>query len=162
MNRPHQLMLVEDSETQAIRLIYVLEKAGWPVTWVNSAARAFDEINRSRPDLILVDYYLPDIRGDELCRRIRMNIDTRGIPIIVLTAGDGHEDEVRGLEGGADDFVPKSVDTDILQLRIRGLLAKSIESSPVLSPDEECFRKSRILTIDDSRTYLEFLGETLD
>ena len=54
-----------------------------------------------RPDLILLDYYLPGMRGDELCRRIRMNIDTRGIPILMLTTEASDEVEVRGLESGA-------------------------------------------------------------
>src|SRR5882724_10535584 len=118
-------MLVEDSRTQAIQLTDVLEKEGWEVIWAPTAQKAMEEIDRAPPDLILLDYYLPGMRGDELCRRIRMNIDTRSIPILMLTTEASNEAEVRGLESGADDFVPKSVDPGILLVRIRALLNKA-------------------------------------
>ena len=132
MDQPHRIMLVEDSPTQAIKLRYVLEKEGWEVVWAATAQQAMEEINRPRPDLILLDYYLPGIRGDELCRRIRMNIDTRGIPILMMTVEETDEAEIHGLESGADDFVAKSVDADILLLRIRTLLNKA--AAPGVDP----------------------------
>ena len=63
---------------------------------------------------MIVDYCLPGMSGDELCRRVRMNINTRAIPIIMLTADEDEETEVRGLDSGADDFFKKSADTEIL------------------------------------------------
>src|SRR5208282_2978792 len=110
MERPYRVMLVEDSPTQAIKLSAALEAQGWAVTWASSAQQAMVEIDRAAPDLILLDYYLPGIRGDELCRRIRMNIDTRGIPILMMTVEETDEAEIRGLESGADDFLSKSAD----------------------------------------------------
>src|SRR5438445_2511041 len=118
-------MLVEDSRTQAIQLAHVLGQEGWEVVWAATAAKAMEEIDRAAPDLILLDYYLPGLRGDELCRRIRMNIDTRGLPILMLTTEATDAAEVRGLESGADDFVPKSADVELLLLRIRTLLNKA-------------------------------------
>ena len=119
------------------------------------------EISRSAPDLILLDYYLPGIRGDQLCQRIRMNIDTRGIPVVMLTAEDANGVELQGLESGADDFILKSADPDILLLRLRSLLSKTRAQSSILGANEPAFHRARILTIDDSFTYLEFLGEHL-
>ncbi len=110
-----------------------------------------EQIDRAAPDLILLDYYLPGMRGDELCRRIRMNIDTRGIPILMMTVEETDEAEIRGLESGADDFVPKSVDPDILLLRIRTLLTKSLTQAAILGRADSHFRHARLLTIDDSR-----------
>src|SRR5437764_12266786 len=101
MTRSQRIMLVEDSPTQAIKLRYVLEKEGWEVVWTPTAQKAMEEIDRHPPDLILLDYYLPGIRGDELCRRIRMNIDTRNIPILMMTVEETDEAEIRGLESGA-------------------------------------------------------------
>jgi CheY-like chemotaxis protein len=161
MNRPYRIMLVEDSPTQAIKLSYVLEKEGWEVVWAPTAQKAMAEIDRAAPDLILLDYYLPGMRGDELCRRIRMNIDTRGIPILMMTVDETHEAEVHGLESGADDFVPKSVDADILLLRIRTWLNKSCTRSSILGQADSHFRHARLLTIDDSNTYLEYLADQL-
>ena len=162
MERPFRIILVEDSPSQAIAMSDVLEEAGWEVVWASTAEKAMEEIGRSAPDLILLDYYLPGIRGDELCRRIRMNIDTRGIPIVMLTAEDADGVELRGLESGADGFVLKSADPDILLLRIRTLLSKTHSHSSILRATEPAFHRARILTIDDSLTYLEFLGSHLE
>jgi DNA-binding response OmpR family regulator len=162
MDRPFRIILVEDSPSQAIAMSDVLEQAGWEVIWASTAEKAMEEINRSAPDLILLDYYLPGIRGDELCRRIRMNIDTRGIPIVMLTAEDADGVELRGLESGADGFVLKSADPDILLLRIRALLSKTHSQSSILRATEPAFHRARILTIDDSLTYLQFLSEHLE
>jgi CheY-like chemotaxis protein len=161
MDRPYQIMLVEDSQTQAIKLRYLLEKEGWGVLWASTAQKAMEEIDRSPPDLILLDRYLPGMRGDELCRRIRMNIDTRNIPILMMTVDPTDEAEIRGLESGADDFVPKSVDADILLARIRTLLGKSRSPSTILHQADSHFRDARLLTIDDSVTYLEYLRSQL-
>jgi len=140
----------------------VLEAEGWEVIWASTAEKALEEIGRSAPNLILLDYYLPGIRGDELCRRIRMNIDTRGIPILMLTAEEGDGVEVQGLESGADGFVLKSADPDILLLRIRALLNKAQTPASILHMSEPAFHRARLLTIDDSHTYLEFLGGHLE
>jgi signal transduction histidine kinase len=156
-----RIMLVEDSRTQAIQLTDVLEKEGWTVFWAPTAQQAMTEIDRAAPDLILLDYYLPGLRGDELCRRIRMNIDTRGIPILMLTSEATGDAEVRGLESGADDFVPKTADPGILIVRIRALLSKAPAQSAILGQADSHFRHARILTIDDSPTYLEYLAVEL-
>src|SRR4051812_18412515 len=161
MDRPRRIMLVEDSPTQAIKLSYVLEKEGWEVVWAPTAQQAMDQINRQPPDLILLDHYLPGIRGDELCRRVRMNIDTRSIPVLMMTVDDTEEAEVHGLESGADDFVSKSVDSDILLLRIRTLLNKHGTQASILGQADSSFRHARLLTIDDSPTYLEYLAGQL-
>jgi CheY-like chemotaxis protein/HPt (histidine-containing phosphotransfer) domain-containing protein len=161
MDRRHRIMLVEDSQTQAIKLCYVLEREGWEVVLAPTAQKAMEEINQRPPDLILLDYYLPGIRGDELCRRIRMNINTRGIPILMMTVEEAHETEVHGLESGADDFVSKSVDSDILLVRIRALLNKAQTQASILGAADAFFRRARLLTIDDSSTFLEYLADQL-
>jgi len=156
-----RIMVVEDSETQALKMRYVLEAEGWEVISASSAEMSLDALNRTVPDLILVDYHLPGIRGDELCRRIRMNVNTRGIPVLMLTVEENHGAELHGLESGADDYVSKSVDAEILLARIRALLRKSPSQTSVLSPADSSFRRSRLLAIDDSPTYLQYLAEEL-
>ncbi len=162
MDRPYRIILVEDSPSQAIAMSDVLEAEGWEVIWASTAEKAMEEIGQSAPDLILLDYYLPGIRGDELCRRIRMNIDTRSIPVVMLTAEDADGVELQGLESGADGFVLKSADPDILLLRIRALLSKTPAQSSILHATEPAFHRARLLTIDDSPTYLEFLSGHLE
>ena len=161
MNGNPRILIVEDSETQAILLRETLADHGWETIWAATAERAMEHINQQTPALILVDYYLPGIRGDEFCRRIRMNIDTRGIPIIMLTANHDNDAELNGLNSGADDFVAKSADPDILLLRIRTMLNKQRPDPSILTPTETHFRRARLLTIDDSETYLMHLAEQL-
>jgi len=156
-----RIMVVEDSETQALKMRYVLEAEGWELISASSAEMSLDALNRTVPDLILVDYHLPGVRGDELCRRIRINVNTRGIPVLMLTVEENHGAGLHGLESGADDYVSKSVDAEILLARIRALLRKSPSQTSVLSPADSSFRRSRLLAIDDSPTYLQYLAEEL-
>jgi two-component system NtrC family sensor kinase len=161
MEPPARILIVEDSETQALQLCCLLEEEGWEVTRASTGESALEELNRFLPALVIADYHLPGIRGDELCRRIRMNVDTRGIPILMLTADDAYGSEMAGLDSGADDYVSKSVAPDILLLRVRALLRTSVPRSSILIPGEPHFPRARILAIDDSPTYLESMVETL-
>ena len=158
---PKRILLVEDSLTQALLLQDILEQGGWTVTVATSAEAAIERINQESPDLIVADLYLPGMRGDELCRQLRMDFNTRNIPILMLTAEDADSAEIKGLESGADDFVPKSVDPEILLLRVRMLLHKSDAAPADPHKRESHFHRARILTIDDSPTYLAFLEEEL-
>ena len=154
MNRIFRVMVVEDSETQAFKMRLLLEAEGCEVSTVATAESALSELSQSPPDLVLVDYYLPGMLGDELCRRIRMNLNTRGLQILMLTAAEAGE--TRGLESGADDYVSKSASSDILVLRIRALLRKVRAQAAILNPRDSDFRRARIMAIDDSPTHLEF------
>ena len=157
-----QILIVEDSKTQATRLRYLLQEQGWQVAWAPSADAAMEAIVASTPDLILLDFYLPGVRGDELCRRIRMNMATRSIPVIMLTADEQDDIEMRGLDSGADNFIAKSVDQDVLLARIRNQLQRRSEREFAFRPAETKFLKARLLTIDDSATFLEHLRTELE
>ena len=74
-----QILIVEDSATQALLLRDLLEQEGWDVARASTGESALEELNRHLPSLIIADYHLPGIRGDELCRRIRMNVSTRSL-----------------------------------------------------------------------------------
>lgn len=153
-------MLVEDSTTQAISLTALLEQEGWRVTWVSSAEKAFSTLRETLPDLILLDYHLPGIRGDEVCRRIRMNVDTRSLPIVMLTSQEGQQ--VQGLDSGADDFVAKSTNPEVLLLRLRTLLQKSGLNERIIHGSEDSsFQDVHLLAIDDSAIFLDRLKHEL-
>ena len=158
-------MMVEDSETHGVVLRYVLEQQGWKVVWANSAEQALELLSSCRaensPDLIIIDFHLPGVRGDELCRHLKLNINTRGIPTLMLTDEDGEENYCHGPESGIDDYLPKYSDDDILVSKIKSLLLKSRESHASFGVSSWLFRHSRILAIDDNRTYLKFLDENL-
>ncbi|HEY5313674.1 MAG TPA: response regulator, partial [Pirellulales bacterium] len=162
MSPEKRILLVEDSHTQALNLGHVLEQAECTVDWAPTVEAAMEQLNRTSPDLIVLDYYLPGIPGDELCRRIRMNIDTRNIPILMLTTDATHDAELRGLESGADDFVPKSADPAVLLARVRTLLHRSALQVSIPGLAEQRFRRARLLTIDDSLTYQQYLVAELE
>jgi DNA-binding response OmpR family regulator len=154
-------MVIEDSETQAFKLQCLLEEQEWEVSVCGTAELALAALSGPLPDLILVDYNLPGMRGDEFCRRIRTNLNTRGIPIVIMTAWAPDTAEIQSLESGADDYVAKADPPETLLLRIRTLLRKSGDQPPLLNPQDSDFRPARILVIDDSPTYLAFLGTEL-
>ena len=161
METSRLILIVEDSQTQALSLRAVLENQGWEVSWAATAEAALAELNKKIPHLIIVDYYLPGINGDQLCRQIRMHMSARNIPILMLTSEDKDASEVRSLESGADDYLLKSSDEDILLLRIRALLRKSSLGAAVWGPDDHAFAQAAILAIDDSPTYLELVAGEL-
>ena len=125
MSPRRRIMLVEDSPTQAERLRVLLEADGLEVVHSASAEEALDRIDATRPEVIVLDYRLPGMNGDEFCREIRLNVNTRAIPILMLTVDRSDAAQMRGLESGADDYLDKSADPEILVVRVRNLLRKS-------------------------------------
>jgi DNA-binding response OmpR family regulator/two-component sensor histidine kinase len=160
-SKSYRILLVEDSRTQATSLVDSLSTQGWAVEWVCSAEAAMDRITQAELDLVVLDYFLPGMRGDALCRRIRLSGTARDLPVLVLTAEDTGAAEVHLFECGADDFVPKSTDQQIILARIRALLGKPRSRSPLRDPDAPLV-SARILTIDDSATFQEYLGGELE
>lgn len=170
---PH-ILLVEDSETQALELRLLLEQNGFAVARAATAEAALDHLNRELPDLVVADYHLPGMNGDELTRQMRLSLRTRALPLLMLTGA--REGERQGLESGADAYVAKSDDRDLLVLRIRALLrergksasAKSVTGKSATgeavadeAPGAAGFRRGRVLVIDGSATYRTFLAGLL-
>jgi DNA-binding response OmpR family regulator len=161
MERVFKLVVVEDSETQAFRLRMLLEEQGWEVSIAGAAEAALAMLEDALPDLILCDYNLPGMNGDEFCRRIRKNLNTRGIPILMITAAAPETAEIQCLESGADGYISKSESIEILIARIRALLREAPAQPAIRSPHDSAIGNGRILAIDDSATYREFLAEQL-
>ncbi len=160
-NRVYRIVVVEDSETQAYKVQLLLEEQGWQVSLAGSAEAALAALGDPLPDLILVDYNLPGMRGDEFCRRIRMNLNTRGIALLMMTGSAPETAEIQSLDSGADGYIAKSENTEILLLRIRALLRKGPAQDAILNSQETGFRSASILIIDDSPTYLAALCQEM-
>ena len=103
---------------------YVLETNGFNVTWRSTAEAALDSLNEKLPDLVIADFHLPGMNGDELSRQMRLNVSTRAIPVIMLTEARERAVERQGLESGADAYVSKSAEQALIILRIRALLRR--------------------------------------
>jgi len=116
------VLLVEDSSSQARAAELFLRKNGYEVITVASGAAAIAAARTSRVDLVLLDLVLPDITGHEVCRWLKLNGETRGVPIIMLTVKESVEDKVAGLEAGADDYLAKPFNEIELNARIYAAL----------------------------------------
>ncbi len=102
-----QILLVEDEKPIRDMIAFGLRRAGFEVAEAEDCAQARVKIADSRPDLLLVDWMLPDMSGLELTRQLKRDKDTQEVPIIMLTARADESDKVTGLEGGADDYITK-------------------------------------------------------
>src|SRR5579859_286354 len=156
---PH-IMVIEDSPTQALQLQFMLDSQGWATTMCGDAESALEQLGGVLPDLVLVDYHLPRMNGDEFVRQIRMNVRTRELRVLMLTDSDTAEIERKGFESGADAYVPKSADTEILLTRAQALLRAA--PSIMAHGAAPAFRRSRLLVVDDSPTYLYFIKAQLE
>ena len=119
-------ILVVDDEADVLELIsYNLGHAGFSVTTAADGADGIAKAKRLLPSLILLDVMLPEVNGLEVCKALRKEPSTAGIPIIMLTAKAAEIDRVLGLELGADDYVTKPFSPRELVLRIKKLLERS-------------------------------------
>lgn len=118
------ILIVED-ELPIIELVtFTLKGAGWNVASVQNVADAWDYLQQRQPQLILLDWMLPDQSGLRLLSRIRSDRQFNELPIIMLTAKSMEEDKIAGLDNGADDYVTKPFSPRELTARINALLRR--------------------------------------
>ncbi len=118
------VLLVEDEPAQREVLAYNLEAEGFAVTQAGDGEEALMLVDDAAPDIINLDWMMPNLSGIEVCRRLKMRPETRGIPIILLSARAEEVDRVRGLETGADDYVVKPYSVLELMARARAQLRR--------------------------------------
>ena len=116
-----RILVVEDEESFREGLQYMLSREGFEVVLASDGAQGMAEFDKSAPDLVLLDWMLPEFSGIEVCKYIRTK---SAIPVIMLTAKDTEVDKVVGLELGADDYVTKPFSTAELLARIRAVLRR--------------------------------------
>ncbi|MBS0394920.1 MAG: phosphate regulon transcriptional regulator PhoB [Proteobacteria bacterium] len=124
-----QILVVEDERAIREMVAFGLRRAGFEVSEAENTREARARIADRRPDLVLVDWMLPDMSGLELTRALKKDKDTREVPIIMLTARAEEHDKVSGLEGGADDYVTKPFSPRELLARIHAVLRRSLPAA---------------------------------
>ena len=122
-HKPH-VLIVEDEAAQREVLAYNLEAEGFRVTRAENGDEALLCVDEDAPDVIVLDWMMPNLSGIEVCRRLKTRSDTRAIPIIMLSARSEEVDKVRGLETGADDYVVKPYSVSELMARVRTQLRR--------------------------------------
>ena len=118
-----EILIVEDSATQAEKLRHILEVKDFHVLVANNGKEALDILSNSRPKIVISDVLMPEMDGYELCKRIRSDKNFKEIPIILLTSLSDPKDVIKGLESGANNFIVKPYDERYLISRIDYLLA---------------------------------------
>ncbi len=119
-----KILIVEDEEALATLLEYNLSKEGFDIALAGDGEEALLKIEEEAPDLVILDWMLPNVSGIEVCRRLRTKSETRNLPIIMLTARAEEADRIRGLETGADDYLTKPFSTNELIARVRAVLRR--------------------------------------
>jgi two-component system phosphate regulon response regulator PhoB len=120
-----RVLVVEDEPAQREVLAYNLEAEGFKVARAETGDEALLLVEEETPDIIVLDWMLPGVSGIEVCRRVKSRTETRGIPIIMLSARSEEVDRVRGLETGADDYVIKPYSVVELMARVRSQLRRT-------------------------------------
>ncbi len=136
-----KIMVVEDEQALALLLKYNLEKDGHEVLIVEKGNRVVAEVERWCPQLILLDWMLPELSGVEILKIIRTKPDIKNIPVIMLTAKGQEEDKIKGLNAGADDYVTKPFSVPELMARVKTNLRRAPE---VMTIREICFEDIRM------------------
>ena len=152
-----QKILIVDDEPEAVELVaFNLKQAGYAVATAANGTEALKKARELSPGLIVLDVMLPELDGFEICRTLRGDRTTAGIPILMLTAKAAEFDRVLGLEIGADDYVTKPFSPRELVLRIKKLLERGRTKAA-----EETIKLGD-LAIDVSRHVVAWRGKPLE
>ena len=117
--------IVEDEQPIITLVKYNLEKEGYKVSFSDNGNDGIEDIKKLSPDLVLLDWMLPDFSGVEICKSLKKDTKFKDIPIIMLTAKGEDEDKIKGLNSGADDYITKPFSFPELLARIKALLRRS-------------------------------------
>ena len=147
-----KLLLIEDEDSLAYTLKTFFEKKNFNVEIVKDGEDALFQAESMKPDVVLLDWMLPNMSGLEICRQIRTVKDIKKTPIIFLTAKGEEEDKLRGLDTGADDYITKPFSQMELLARINALLRRS---NPSNLDDELSYKKLIIMNLKTHRVKRE-------
>jgi len=135
------IFIVEDEKPIITLLQYNLEKEGYKVDFSETGEEAMQNIKKNVPDLIILDWMLPDFSGIEVCKQIKKVNKLKNIPVLMLTAKSEEEDKVRGFESGVDDYVTKPFSYKEILLRVKSLLKRT---HPSLVEDISVFQDLKV------------------
>ena len=152
-----KIFIIED-ETSIIQLVqHNLEKEGFVVSSSTNGNDGLKELKKFEPNLLLLDWMLPDLSGIDVCKSLRRDKNYKNLPIIMLTAKGEEEDKVKGLESGVDDYITKPFGFNELMARIKALLRRSdpkTVSDDLIFEDLKLDRTERRVFRDNNEIYL--------
>ena len=151
------ILLVEDDKVQGNATRNYLETSGYEVMWVEDGKSAIKSVKTQEIDLVVLDLILPDMNGNEVCRWLKLNQDTRGLPIIMLTAQGSTTDKIASLTAGADDHLTKPFNESELGARIYACLRTKALQDELRDKNrqlEEVLSRVEVLAVTDPLTQL--------
>ncbi|MDA0243496.1 MAG: response regulator [Chloroflexi bacterium] len=119
MKYQSRILVVDDQALMREHMHRLLAREGYELSFASNGREALELVAQFSPDLVLLDVRMPEMDGFEVCQRIRENALTADLPIIMVTAFDDRDARLRGIEAGADDFIPKPYDSLELRARVR-------------------------------------------
>lgn len=155
---PHGTILLVDDNDDFLHFLSSELSAYYTIRTASDGRQALESIRKSMPDLVLTDVMMPEMDGNELCRCIKNDNDLKQLPVIILTARLSDENEIESRECGADDYMKKPFNMELLRLRINRLLdkrrinedgkLKPVIAQPEITPEDEKF-------VDKATKYIE-------
>jgi len=125
MNSMSHILIIEDDPSLVELLRYNLQNEGFDVSVARDGEEGLESVDTQVPDLVVLDWMLPNVSGIEVCRQLRQKSETRTMPVIMLTAKGEESDRIRGLETGADDYIVKPFSPAELTARIKAVLRRA-------------------------------------
>jgi two-component system phosphate regulon response regulator PhoB len=156
------ILVVEDEEDIQQLVSYNLVRAGFDVDCADTGEEALQRVRARQPDLVLLDLMLPGKDGAEVCRTLRLNEQTREIPIIMLTARGEDDDVMAGLDLGADDYITKPFSPGVLISRIKAVLRRKVKEQAPMPGEPGQAIPIHDLLIDPRRHEVKVRGRLVD
>ncbi len=159
-----EILIVEDSTAQALKLRTILEENGYSTSVAHNGVEAFSRLQEHIPSLIISDIMMPEMDGYELCREIKTRDDLKNIPVILVSILSKPEDIIKGLKSRADSFISKPYDEQLLLSRIEYILVnKKMRKRQDFKTDIEVFFAGEKHSISSGRVQiLDFLLATYE
>jgi two-component system phosphate regulon response regulator PhoB len=156
------ILVVEDEEDIQQLVSYNLVRAGFDVDCADSGEEALQRVREKKPDLLLLDLMLPGMNGSEVCRVLRLDAQTRELPIIMLTAKGEDDDVMAGLDLGADDYITKPFSPGVLVSRIKAALRRKVKETAAEPREPGGIIRIHDLVIDPGRHEVKVGGVLVD
>src|SRR5665647_3625255 len=151
---PIEILIVEDSQTQADKLRYTLEGNGYLVRHAKNGKQAMDYLDEYHPAIVISDIIMPEMNGYELCKNIKLSEYTCDIPVILMTSLNGSEDIIESLACGANSFITKPYSESYLLAQIEGVFINKLSHQKESKLDRVeigLTYQNRKITIDPQR-----------